>query len=113
MILFCLDKKNKKTRTSKRSWKLTSWIPIDSVISKQVMYLKNKQNEKQFAKCIQHFSENDVPRVQALRMISVFRISFLTVILCTAQKTKKIKTCKILNQWQVMIEGFFSLAVGL
>ena len=54
------------------------------------MYLKNKQNEKQFAKCIQHFSENDVPRVQALRMISVFRISFLTVILCTAQKTKKI-----------------------
>ena len=91
MILFCLDKKNKKTRTSKRSWKLTSWIPIDSVISKQVMYLKNKQIEKQFAKCIQHFSENDVPRVQALRMISVFRISFLTVILCTAQKKKKLK----------------------
>ena len=93
---------------------MTSWIPIDSVLSKQVMYLKNKQNEKQFAKCIQHFSENDVPRVQALRMISVFRISFLTVILCTQlKKKKKLKMCKILNQWQVMIEGFFSLAVGL
>ena len=58
-------------------------------MSKHVMYLKNKQYEQQFAKSIQHFLIMMSIGVRALRMVSDFRMSSLTVMFCTAKNKKR------------------------